>query len=63
MYYAHLNKGDIYSELFDSLRDFKISEWEWQVKHKPEDRSMTEDTITGASKFVKLHISRMSESM
>ena len=59
--YRHLNEGDHYNELFISLREFIIKEWDWQIKNSPDDLSNSEIRIHGAEEFVKEHIRRLTE--
>lgn len=60
MYYEHYNEGEIYRELFDSLRKFKIQEWDKQIKHNPEDLDTTQDRIYGAQDYIKTHIRNLT---
>lgn len=59
--YKHINEGEHYEELFRSVREFKIEEWQWQVKNSPEDIDKSQIRIDGAERFVKLHINRLTE--
>lgn len=59
--YSHINEGDQYSELFSSLREFVTEEWKWQIKYSPEDITQSEERIRGAKKFIKKHVSRLTE--
>ena len=59
--YKHINEGEQYEELFNSLRQFIIEEWEWQIKNSPDDISISEERIRGAESFVKKHINRLTE--
>lgn len=57
--YRHISEGSHYSELFNSLREYIIEEWEQQIKHSPEDIESTNASIRSAERFVKKHISRL----
>ena len=59
--YRHKSEGEIYSDLFDSLRVFIIEEWEWQVKYSPDSFDSSYAKIRGAEEFVKKHIKRLVE--
>jgi hypothetical protein len=59
--YSHINEGSHYAELFNTLREFKIEEWEHQIKNSPNDISLSEASINSAELFVKKHISRLTD--
>ena len=59
--YSHINEGEHYEELFRSLREFKIEQWQWQVRNSADDTSDTQKKIYGAEDFVKTHIKRLSD--
>jgi len=59
--YSHIREGGYYNELFTSLRDFIIKEWEWQIKNSPDDLSNSQTRIYGAEEFVKEHIRNLTE--
>jgi len=59
--YRHITEGLHYSELFDSLREFIIEEWGWQVKNSPDNINNSETRIRGAEEFVKKHIQRLTK--
>jgi len=61
MYYKHYNEGEMYGELYGSLRRFKIEEWDRQIRRNPEDLSETQDRIYGAEDFIKTHIRNLTE--
>ncbi len=60
--YGHINEGDQYRELFNSLRDFTIKEWDRQIKNQPFDVRDSEKRISGAREFLKCHIKRLAET-
>lgn len=59
--YKHINEGETYSELFNSLREFKIEEWKWQIEKSPDSIEQSDTMISGAEAFVKKHIKRLTE--
>ena len=59
--YRHINEGSHYSELFNTLREFIIEEWEHQIRTSPKDISSAEASIYSAECFVKKHISRLTK--
>lgn len=59
--YSHINEGETYQELFTSLRKFKHSEWEWQIKNSPETVETSQERIKGAEEFIKFHIKELTE--
>lgn len=59
--YNHINEGSHYSELFDTLREFKIEEWTNQIKNSPDDIGKSENRIRSAEDFIKLHINRLTK--
>jgi hypothetical protein len=59
--YSHINEGEHYSELFQSLREFKIEEWEGQIRNNPDDINTTQTIIRGAEYFIKKHIERLTK--
>ncbi len=59
--YRHINEGEHYEQLFTSLRNFIIGEWEWQINYSPDDISSSEKRIQGAEAFVKKHMKELTE--
>lgn len=59
--YKHINEGEHYEELFRSLREFTIEEWQWQLRNSPESTEKSEYMIDGAKKFINTHVKRLTE--
>jgi hypothetical protein len=61
-YYAFMSEGEQYNELFRSLREYKIEEWEHQVNSElGESIERSENRINGAECFIKTHVQRLTE--
>jgi len=61
LYYSHINEGEMYANLFTSLREFIINEWKHQIENSPDDLNYFETRIRGAEDFVKKHIERLTK--
>jgi len=58
--YSHIREGQHYEELFNSLRAYKIKEWEWQIKSSSEIGD-SEMKIYAVERFIRGHISNLAE--
>lgn len=61
-YYDHLGERDKFSDLYSSLRQFKIDEWSWQIQNEPENGvGRCQENITAVERFIKTHINLITK--
>jgi len=59
--YSHIREGQHYEELFNSLRAYKIKEWEWQIKSSSAEIGDSEMKIRAVETFIRGHIHNLSK--
>lgn len=62
-YYNYISEETVFSNLFSSLRKYKIDEWKWQIKNAPEDGvGRCEENIRAVERFIKTHIQELTDT-